>query len=290
MAATSLNLGPRKAHRKAVLLHSEAVHLASRGRHREAAKSYRRALRLAYGLRSADPLFRATLLNDFGVLCKFMGRFALAESMYQRALRTLGKSSNHKDPLATLYHNLAGLDHARGHYHRALRLARYGIALRKSVRPRDSMSLLADEAALAAILADLGRTAEAAKIYRRILRHCRRNRGLRRWSRKDSRNYEIGSLRGNLGALYAKTGRLGAAEHMLRQALSVLETELGRNHPRIVSALNNLAVVCARRGRVREADMLYHRALRLLAMLSGRTYPPASVVRQNYRELRLLDQ
>jgi tetratricopeptide (TPR) repeat protein len=217
-----------------------------------------------------------------------MGRFNLAERMYRRALKLLSKKpTNYKESLATLFHNLGGLQHARGRYGLALRLARRGLALRRSIRPCDKSALIGDEAALAVILTDLGHTGEAADIYRRVLRHYRRGVKPRMGSQHESNLYELGSTMANLGASYAKTARLAAANRNLRQAVSLLERALGKNHPRLVAALNNLAVVCARRGNFQEAEASCRRALRLVEMQPGRTYPAASVLRQNYRKLHV---
>jgi tetratricopeptide (TPR) repeat protein len=280
-----------RSYRAAIALRSKALWLSTRGRYQAAATAYRAALRLAQRCREFDPILLATLLNDFGVLCKFMGRFVLAERMYRRALRLFPtKNEDCKQSLATLYHNLGGLEHARGRYGTALRLAQRGLVLRKTARPRDTISLIDDQSALAAILTDLGRTEEAATIYRRVLHHYRRRATIRIGSKYESKRYEIGSTMANLGALYVKMGRLAPAERSLRRGISLLEEAVGKTHPRLASPLNNLAVVCARRGAFRESEALYRRVLRLLEMQSGRTYPSASVVRKNYRKLRVLGQ
>lgn len=290
VAATSPMLRPNEARTRAVALHSRALRLTSRGRYQAAFAAHDNALRLAKSGRAFDPILLATFLNDFGVLCKFMGRFRLAERMYRRALRLLSrKSGDCTQSLAALYHNLGGLEHARGRYGAALRLARRGLVLRKTARPKDGIAFIDDQSALAAILADLGRTREAAKIYRRVLDDYRRRATARIGSRSEPRRYEIGFTMANLGALYAKMGRLARAERRLRRGISLLEQALGKTHPRLASPLNNLAVVCGHRGAFQESGALYRRVLRLLDMQSGRTYPSASVVRQNYRKLRVLD-
>lgn len=291
MVAATFRMRPNHDRGSAVALHFRARRLASRGRYRAALWAYRAALRAAERHQVLDPVLLAGLLNDFGVLCKFMGRFAAGERMYRRALRLLSKeSSNNKQSVATLYHNLAGVEHARGRCGPALLLARHGLMLRKSAQPRDTGALIDDEAALAAILAGVGRTGEAIKIYRRVLRYyCRSAMPRSRLEQKQS-HYEIGSARANLGAVYAQTVRLPVAEMNLRQAVSLLEMALGKHHPRLVSALNNLAVVCARRGRLSEADALYRRAIRLPEIQSRSTHPSTSILRQNYRKLRVLGQ
>jgi hypothetical protein len=50
----------------------------------------------------------ASVLNDFGVLCKYTGRFAEAKRMYRRTMMLIGRvdeGSNYKEFVATLYHN-----------------------------------------------------------------------------------------------------------------------------------------------------------------------------------------
>lgn len=94
-----------------------------------------------------------------------------------------------------------------------------------------------DEAALAAILIDLGYLDDAKAILRRVLRAYRRKFG--------RRHYETSSVLANLGALYAKSGNFEAAGRTLRDALSDLEKVLGRHHPRLAPVLNNLWIVCA---------------------------------------------
>jgi tetratricopeptide (TPR) repeat protein len=183
-------------------------------------------------------LLLSAVLNDFGVLCKYTGRFADADRMYQRALKLvigLDNAANKKDFIATIYHNLGGIAHARQQYAQALRYARRGVRLRKKIRPRDPVSVTADEAALAAILSELGRHSEAVRLYLRALRVFRSHLG--------QKHYEVGSVLTNLGAIYWRMARPVEAKRALRRGLLILENALGKNHPRVTIARNNLAVV-----------------------------------------------
>ncbi len=265
---------------RAKRLHSQASRLVARGDYPAADAAFRRAIREANRAGGLDPLFLAAMLNDFGVLCKASGRFAAAERAYRRAMRLIASSRRnpgYKDALATLYHNLGGIAHARGRYGEGLRYARRGIAIRKAIRPRDTLALAADEAALAAILADAGRMADAAKLYLRALRTFRRILG--------ARHCEVGSTLSGLGSLYARTARPNEAERALRLGVTIMEDALGKRHPRIATALNNLAVVCARGGKFREARALYHRVQRM-SEIQPRSVPIAALARQNYKKLR----
>ncbi len=256
-------------------LHSLASRLAALGRYSAAASVFRRALRLASKKRHLTPLPLAALLNDYGVVCKYAGRFGEASRSYRRALKLIdgaGEVSNHLDFAATLYHNFGGIEHARRRFRQALCCARRGIAFRKRLRPRDPLALAADEAALAAILAELRRNSEAAQISLRVLAKFRRDLG--------PKHVEVGAVLANLGPMLWKMGKAREAERQLRLALSILDAALGKNHPRSASARHNLAFVCAQNGKVREASALYRRVMKIFGKQSRSAGVPAGILRK----------
>jgi len=273
-----LSTGERRLQR-AEALHAQAVRFTAQGQYSRAATAFRRAISLTNDHPRRSRTILAAILNDFGILSKYTGRFRRAKRLYERARKLMPRDDPRFNQFrATLYHNLAGLEHARGQHARALLHAREGIRLRRRLRGNDHSALEADQAALAAILVELGSLREAEKIYLRLLPvYCRRF---------GPKHYETGSLLSNLGALYAKTGRLHAAERTLRHAAAALECALSKNHPRLASLLNNLASLCVRRGKFAEADALYARVLRLLARQIGPTYPSIVLVRANRRKLK----
>jgi Flp pilus assembly protein TadD len=287
-ARSPVTVSPRKSKKsagdaeilflKSATLQSRAQRLAASGRYREAELAFRRSLRMAERSRLARPVDLARLLNDYGVVCKYTGRLGLARRLYCRALklaRTQGPGA--QTLLAVLYHNLGAVEHACVRNAAAVGYARRGIRIRKIIRPRDTIALAADEAALGAILADLDRTSEARTVFLRALRRFRRGLG--------PKHYEVGAVLANLGTLQSKAGRLGAAERSLRSAVSILEKAIGNNHPRIASAVNNLGVICARREGFDEADALYRRALKLLKSDSRSGRPGAALVKENLKKL-----
>jgi tetratricopeptide (TPR) repeat protein len=232
-------------------LHSTALRLTARGEYRAADTMFRSALRHIHHAARRHATLRAALLNDYAVLCKYTGRFALAQRMYRLALNLivrLNRRADYKDAIATLHHNLGGIAFARRRYAEAQRLARRGFNIRKSIRPRDALALAADEAALAAILAECGRTSDAATMCLHALRTFRRKLG--------PHHYEVGAALANLGALYWKTKRPKAAHRALRRSVSILEAALGKKHPRTTSAVSNLAFVCAALDRNQRAAVL----------------------------------
>jgi hypothetical protein len=58
----------------------------------------------------------------------------------------------------------------------------------------------------------------------------------------------------------ANAGDHHAAERLLRDALRLQETTLGRAHPDLVNTLNNLAVMCEHTGKLADAEQGYRRA------------------------------
>ena len=97
---------------------------------RGAERLLERALTLAE--RSKEPGVRLVpILNSMAVLYKDLGRYDAAWELYQRALAILeGELEAAPADVATLYHNLGGIDHARGQFDSAECWARKGLALR----------------------------------------------------------------------------------------------------------------------------------------------------------------
>src|ERR1700733_6420345 len=134
----------------AASLRRQGLRLTTKGEYSTATRIFRRALRLASSIGTCDPLLLISIFNDFGVLCKYTDRFAEAKRMYLRALMLidrLDEGSKDEGFVATLYHNLAGIAHAQGRYGEGLKHARRGVRIRRRIRPRDAVSLAADEAA-----------------------------------------------------------------------------------------------------------------------------------------------
>ena len=220
-------------------------------------------------------------LNGLGVLRKAQGRYAEALACYRRALgiaRRQPRSPGRSAEIATLYHNLAGSEHARGRLRQAEVHARRGLTFRHRVASAGDPALLADEANLAPILDGLGKRTEAERIYRRALSYHRRRYG--------PRSYEVSVTLGNLGVLYRNSGDLRRALEHMRRALRIEESLLGPRHPELALSLNNLAVVLAARGQRQEALATQRRALRIFRAGVGPWHPHTVTCRRNLEKLR----
>src|SRR5439155_25419661 len=101
-------------------------------------------------------------LNALGMLYKYAGRFDEAAALYDRALGLAERihGSEHVS-LASLLHNVGGLEHARGEYAKGEAPARRSVELRERALGADHPAVAADVAALAAIVDGLGRHDEA---------------------------------------------------------------------------------------------------------------------------------
>jgi tetratricopeptide (TPR) repeat protein len=141
-----------------------------KGRYEEAEAAYRKALALAEGCFQPMECAMAQLLNDVAFLYKYTGQFNQAQQLYLRALK-IAKMMSGKDLtiLATVYHNIGSLEHARRCCRRAEVFARHSVVIREQALGCEHEDLAADLAALAAILEAQNKIDDAELLYRRAL-------------------------------------------------------------------------------------------------------------------------
>jgi tetratricopeptide (TPR) repeat protein len=246
------------------------------GRFVEADRGYRRAFADARGCLAAHDPDRAGLLNNWGMLRKYQGRFAEAIRLYQRALRIV-RANRDREALANLYHNLGGIEHARGRFAAGVPHARRSVALRQSTRGRNHPLVAADLAALAALLDGAERRDEAATVYQRALAIFRRRLG--------PHSSEMALALAGLADLRQKQGQLATAERLYRRSLAILESILGSDHPDVALTLHNLAHLLRAGGDLKGAQPLYARALRTFERALGPRHPHTRACRAGYRKL-----
>jgi tetratricopeptide (TPR) repeat protein len=202
-------------------------------------------------LEPADPPEVAMLHNELGVVSKFSGKFHQAATSYRQALDIL-KDTDSPDPqdLATLWHNLGGLAHARGDYQAAEEPARRAVALREQVLGPNHPLVAADRAALAPILFELGQLEEAESLLHDALEVFKHADGYG----KSHPDYAIAL--GNLATVIHQRGDHETALTMYHNALSTLERALGPDHPDLAAIMISLATLRRTTGEVEEAEAL----------------------------------
>ena len=143
----------------------------ARGRFARAESLLRQSVALAEAAGPREDARLAAALNALGLLCKDLARYDEGRACYERALSLLeGAPGATPDDVATLYHNLGGIEHARGEHAAGEAFARRGLALRKLAVDGDPHALAADMAALAALLDGQRRDDEAEALYVEALR------------------------------------------------------------------------------------------------------------------------
>jgi tetratricopeptide (TPR) repeat protein len=186
------------------------------------------------------PAFEVYELNACGLACKAAGQYEQGHSYYRRALALLeAERRPDQDALATIYHNLGGIEHARGDYAAAEVSARRGLTLREALPVDDALAVAADRVALGAILDGQGRYADSEPLYRHALRVLRS---------PGAPAYDLAAALHNLGTMYVLTGRLAGAVALLEEAAQRKRQALGASHPSLAVTLNNLAVAVRRQG------------------------------------------
>ena len=135
------------------------------------------------------------------------------------------------DALATVYHNLGGIDYMLGAFASGERKARAGIALRLS-GPVSADALASDLIALAALIDGQQRFDEGERLYRAGL-------ALLRLAPKPDRA-EIAVALNGLGVQYARRGRHRAAIRLLRRSAAIKREVLGPLHPSLALTVRNL--------------------------------------------------
>jgi tetratricopeptide (TPR) repeat protein len=233
-----------------------------------------RDVRRRFGARDPDV---AGIYNNLGVLRKAEGRFAEAARFYRRALPMV-KAWGDRGALATLHHNMGGIEHARGRYAAGEPHARCSVALRRAELGAGHPTVAADVAALAALVEGRGRLAEAARLYGRALAVFRRRLG--------PASSEAGFALASLAALRGKQGRGREARRLYAQALAIQRRVLGRGHPEVALTVNNLAYLLRQLGDLPEAERLYRRALAVFERRLGPRHPHTRLCRRNLRAVR----
>ena len=258
----------------ALRLDAVAVDRRDRGQARAALRLHRLAVVVGAAGFDASDRRMAQVLNNHGVACKFAGRYDEGRRAYARALTVFDEALvTDLALLATLLHNIAGLDHARGQPQHGEPRARLGLAIREAIVAPNHPDVAADLTALAAIVDAQGRFADADVMYARALAIFEQTAG--------PRPLDVAVALNNRGAIAQREGRTAEAETAYRRALAVKEAILGHHHPELAPPLNNLALLLRATGRQADAEAILRRAVRVAAPALGTAHPTVQTYRHN---------
>lgn len=228
------------------------------GNWNRAGRILKRAVRMARSKLGQDDLDTSIALNNLGMWCKFTGRFELGRKCYRRAMtiirRHCGPQNSRCSPdIASIYHNLGGLEHTAGNFEAGEPFARKSVAIRRRAVGTAHPDYAADLGGLAAIIGDQGRSDEAESLYREALAIFERVYG--------DDHYEIAVLLHNLAAVEVSRERLDSAWDLYHRSAAMKERWLGADHPDLALTLHNLAVLAIDLNRLVEAKPLCEKAL-----------------------------
>jgi tetratricopeptide (TPR) repeat protein len=205
------------------------------GQYREAEPVLRQALKLAE--LSRDPELVVGALNDLGMWCKYSGNFAEGAIAYQRALAIALERFGEKHlTVATIYHNIGGLEHARGNFEAGETPARRACEIRRELLGSDHPDTVADECAYAGVLDGLERYTESRPIYERALAIFERCYG--------PEHFEVAATLHNLSAVDYAEGDVAPAQQRAARALTIKMKLFGNEHPECRLTARHLANVC----------------------------------------------
>jgi len=244
--------------------------------------SYQRNKSPAHSVKSAsakygrDSAQACVAQNNYAIYCKEIGQFDRAEKIYRRLLQVY-RSAEQSLNRAIVYHNLGGLEHARGRFARGEPWARKAVKIRTRLLGSSHPSVAADEVALGAILDGRGKHREAQRLYRHALRIFRAAK------RPDA--YEIAVTLNNLAASCHAIGARTAAARFYQQALDLKEKLLGRKHIDLAVTLNNMALLFESQKKHELARTYLKRALAILQSVLPSSHPKLAICRKNYAKL-----
>jgi tetratricopeptide (TPR) repeat protein len=248
------------------------------GRYHDAHRRLGEAVARAVDVAGEDSVMVACLRNDLAVCCKYLARFDEAEGLYGQAMATLEARLGPGDAeVAGVWHNLAGLAHARGDHPTAVVRGRRGLAIRVAALGEDHLDVAADRAALAPILDGLGRHDEAEQLLRRALDVFERALG--------TEHHEVAVTLHNLAAVHHRRGDLETAATAYRRSLEIRAGVLGDDHPELGTTLVNLAVLERAQGDHHAAAGRLRHAIELLEPAVPADHPTLVAARQEHDQL-----
>ncbi|MDJ0903747.1 MAG: tetratricopeptide repeat protein [Xenococcus sp. MO_188.B8] len=251
------------------------------GNYAEAEQNYQRAIELIETQGTEEyQSKKIQLANNLAIVYKYWGKFEAAENLYQNTLASLKQQhGNHHPDVASIYHNLAGLNHAREDYETAETWARQSYQLHLELFGAQHPKTIADGAALGSILHGLEQWDEAITYFKTAITFFEERFG--------SIHYDVALNLNNLAASLQAKGDLSQAEQAYRRALEIKTQILGESHPELAITLNNLASVLKQSGKIEEAKSFFEQARAIFATTLGEDHPNVKICQDNIKSLEV---
>lgn len=244
------------------------------GKYETAQRHYLKAITLARAAGATQHRVLLSLLNELAIVCKYWGKFTEGEQIYQYILKTSCQHYGEQNSfVATVYHNLAGLEHARHRYERAEQLARKSYELHLQVFGKEHPNTIADGAALGSILQGLGKWSEAIPLFERAITFFEQPAYFN--------PYEVALNLNNLAASLQAKQAFPEAEQTYRRALSLKQDLFGKEHIDVAITLNNLALILKLQGQIQEARSMLEQALVIFENTVGTQHPKTLLCQKN---------
>jgi CHAT domain-containing protein/tetratricopeptide (TPR) repeat protein len=223
----------------------------------------------------------ATSLNSLAKLDSDQGRYAKAESLFQRALAMREKilGPDHPD-VATSLNDLAGVYMDQGQYAQAEPLYLRALTVRERTLGSDHPYVARTLQCLGSLYYHEGVYGQAEPLLQRAQAIFERAAG--------PDGIEVAMCLNGLGGLYLAEARYSQAESMLTRALAIWEKHLGPDHPLVASSLSNLHVAYQALGQYAQAQPVCARALAIREKALGPNHPDVAVSLANLGALYVL--
>lgn len=234
------------------------------GKYQAALEAYRAAARIAEQPgHSLDR--RAISFNAIGMVYEEMGRYADAEKVYRRSLAAMEQARGREDALyASMLANLGGSYSAQGRFREAEQLLREAIAIHQRAKPRNAVGLAMAQNRLAKALMNQRKFGEVDALL---------TDSMHTLETLPSMNLQLAMVVNNRGALMAYEGHYPESAEMFERCLSLMDHELGGDHPMMLQSLINLGTVYSLTGELETAGKRLERALSIAEHSLGTEHP-----------------
>ncbi len=245
------------------------------GRYREAAAAYREACRLAASFAPSDE--RAVFaISSLAAMDMSLGWLLDAEHEYRRALAILERSSGRKSfNYAVVLSSIAAIYTGEQRPAEAIELLHESLAILTSLRPPDDPGIAVVQNYLAQALLCRKDYQEAELLL---------DKAREVFEKRPDHGIDYALNLSNLGVARHLQNRYNEAIALFNQAVRLVESSVGTDHPILVRILNNEAAAYAKAKCTQDADVTFRRALEIAKNRLGADHPEYGAVLQNYGE------